>query len=58
MSGGVNPVFAKGNYGACFSAGSGYSQTAFSGTRMDWERAVFNASGHYGSQTGGHQGRQ
>lgn len=50
LSEGVNPVFAKGNYAACFSAGSAYSQTSFSGANMDFERAVFNAAGHYGAQ--------
>jgi prepilin-type N-terminal cleavage/methylation domain-containing protein len=50
MSTSSSHLFAKGNYGACFSAGSAFSQTAFSGTRMDWERAVFNAAGHYGAQ--------
>jgi len=50
MSTSSSHLFAKGNYGACFSAGSGFSSTAFSGSRMDWERSVFNASFHYGAQ--------
>ncbi len=50
FSSGTNLRFAKGNYGACFSAGSGFSQDSFRGTRMDTERAAFNASGRYGAQ--------
>ena len=46
---GVKPLFAKGNYAACFSAGSGYSQTSFRGARMQIDRAAFNAAWHYGA---------
>jgi type II secretory pathway pseudopilin PulG len=42
-------AFAKGHYGACFSAGSAYSPGSFNGIRMDLDRAIFNAAGHYGA---------
>ena len=48
QAGGSIP-FAKGHYAACFSAGSAYSPASFNGARMDWDRAVFNAAGHYGA---------
>jgi prepilin-type N-terminal cleavage/methylation domain-containing protein len=48
QAGGSIP-FAKGHYGACFSAGSAYSIGSFNGVRMDDDRAVFNAAGHYGA---------
>ena len=49
MALGVKPLFAKGNYAACFSAGSAYAQGAFRGDRMHIDRAAFNAAWHYGA---------
>ncbi len=50
QGGSTSRIFAKGNYGACFSSGSAFSATSFKGTRMDIDRAVFNAAGRYGAQ--------